>query len=338
MEYGFDDDVRTALRRAMAAAGWSGSRDVGSEHMLLGLVAAGDPFTERLLARHRDLQAVLEVAVPPEDEGATPTAEYAYRASGRRVLEAMLKMAREGGPPGAGAETGPGGAGALGTAHMWRALAGDRDVAGVTLRRFGVDVEEVTAVERGAAEDEGGSAAPGAGATGSGGTAEGAGAADTARSDELAEADEPAEDADAAPASPAFALEIDDASALTISEQIVARVREGVATGRLRPGERLPPVRTLADRLEIAPGTVARAYGDLERSGLVVTRGPRGTFVAEVEGSVASRERRLGMLVERLRPVAVEAYLMGADTDELDEAMARVTGDIFGRPSTDEGR
>ena len=43
-----------------------------------------------------------------------------------------------------------------------------------------------------------------------------------------------------------------------------------IATGALQPGERLPTVRQLADELDIAPGTVARAYGELERQGVVV--------------------------------------------------------------------
>src|SRR5207249_765062 len=62
-----------------------------------------------------------------------------------------------------------------------------------------------------------------------------------------------------------FRVQIDDASEQSIYEQIIAQVQEAMATGRLRPGDRLPPVRQLADRLDIAPGTVARAYGDLER-------------------------------------------------------------------------
>src|SRR5206468_2526682 len=78
-----------------------------------------------------------------------------------------------------------------------------------------------------------------------------------------------------------FEVRIDDASDRAIHEQIVSQIQEAVATGTLRPGNRLPPVRQLADQLEIAPGTVARAYSELERRGIVVTDGARGTRVAE---------------------------------------------------------
>ncbi|MGI9182603.1 MAG: Clp protease N-terminal domain-containing protein, partial [Longimicrobiaceae bacterium] len=80
---------------------------------------------------------------------------------------------------------------------------------------------------------------------------------------------------------PSFTVTINDAAEISIYEQIVAQVQEAVATGRLQPGDRLPPVRRLADTLDIAPGTVARAYSELERLGVVVTDGARGTRVAE---------------------------------------------------------
>jgi DNA-binding transcriptional regulator YhcF (GntR family) len=53
-----------------------------------------------------------------------------------------------------------------------------------------------------------------------------------------------------------------------------------MSTGELAPGHRLPTVRRLAEDLGVAPGTVARAYRELEASGLVETRGRNGTFVS----------------------------------------------------------
>ena len=57
-------------------------------------------------------------------------------------------------------------------------------------------------------------------------------------------------------------------------------IRIDISEGRLAPGERLPPQRDLARALGLAPGTVARAYLDAERSGHVVGHVGRGTYVA----------------------------------------------------------
>jgi DNA-binding transcriptional regulator YhcF (GntR family) len=132
------------------------------------------------------------------------------------------------------------------------------------------------------------------------------------------------------PATPVLPVRIDDASDQSISDQIVAQIQEGVATGRLSPGDRLPPVRRLADQLDIAPGTVARAYGELERRGVVVTDGARGTRVAERARDAVPTDKRPESLVGLLRPVAVAAYHLGATAEELRRALEEAMRDIFG--------
>lgn len=132
------------------------------------------------------------------------------------------------------------------------------------------------------------------------------------------------------PAFPDLKVRIDDASDQSITDQIVAQIQEAVATGHLNPGVRLPPVRRLADQLDIAPGTVARAYGELERRGVVVTDGARGTRVAERPLSPKPAEERPKDLVGLLRPVAVAAYHLGATAEELRAALEEAMRDIFG--------
>jgi DNA-binding transcriptional regulator YhcF (GntR family) len=89
-------------------------------------------------------------------------------------------------------------------------------------------------------------------------------------------------------------------SPLPESEQLVETLRRRIVAGSLGPGVRLPPVRSLADELGLSPNTVAKAYRALEREGLLVARGRRGTFVAErLPGRTPDRERYLAGAAER---------------------------------------
>lgn len=88
-------------------------------------------------------------------------------------------------------------------------------------------------------------------------------------------------------------------------EQVAAQVEAAVAAGELVPGERLPTVRALAQATGLAPNTVARAYRDLERGGVIETRGRAGSFVA-----VPDRGQALRVAAARF---AAEAVALGAD-------------------------
>jgi GntR family transcriptional regulator len=74
-------------------------------------------------------------------------------------------------------------------------------------------------------------------------------------------------------------LPVDPASGLPVYRQIMDQVRRMMVSGRLAPGERLPSIRELAATLQINPLTVGRAYGELERDGLVEMRRGLGMFV-----------------------------------------------------------
>jgi DNA-binding transcriptional regulator YhcF (GntR family) len=108
-------------------------------------------------------------------------------------------------------------------------------------------------------------------------------------------------------------------------------VQEGIATGVLKPGDRLRAVRQLADELEIAPGTVAKAYAELERLGVVVTAGARGTRIAE-RGDAGGPAENADTIVGLLRPVAVAAFHMGANAHELRAALEQAMKGIFETP------
>jgi DNA-binding transcriptional regulator YhcF (GntR family) len=76
------------------------------------------------------------------------------------------------------------------------------------------------------------------------------------------------------------AVRVDTTSPVPPYEQIRAQLAGLITAGRLPEGERLPTVRQLAADLGLAPGTVARAYRELEAAALIRTRRGAGTRVA----------------------------------------------------------
>ena len=102
--------------------------------------------------------------------------------------------------------------------------------------------------------------------------------------------------------------------------QIADHFRRLVAAGKLRPGERLPAIRELAQKLGIDPGTVARAYQELERDGVVTGRRGGGSFVSTVASEAYLSElqhRRLSTLVEG---AIIEALGLGFGTEDIETA------------------
>lgn len=77
------------------------------------------------------------------------------------------------------------------------------------------------------------------------------------------------------------------------AREISASAERAVTDGRLRPGQALPPVRVLAEGLGVSPGTVATAYKELRRRGIVVTKGRGGTVVASAPSVMSRRPPRV---------------------------------------------
>ncbi|AWB94405.1 GntR family transcriptional regulator [Agromyces badenianii] len=75
-------------------------------------------------------------------------------------------------------------------------------------------------------------------------------------------------------------ITVDPHDAAPPYEQIRAQVIAAVRNGELVPGTRMPTVRKFAEELGLAANTVARAYRELERDGVIETRGRNGSFVS----------------------------------------------------------
>jgi len=91
-------------------------------------------------------------------------------------------------------------------------------------------------------------------------------------------------------------------------EQIKEKIKELMISGVLKPGERIPSVRELAQMLTINPNTIQKAYRDLESEGFIYSIRGKGSFVAPRE-LVSSRERQDELLKEFDRISAELMYL-----------------------------
>lgn len=96
---------------------------------------------------------------------------------------------------------------------------------------------------------------------------------------------------------------------LSLAEQFT----QAIQTGRLGAGTRLPPQRTLADRLGVSLQTVSRAYDELARRGMIAGEVGRGTFVLpqSAEAPAPYLNRRTGGVVDLsiLKPVTDALHL-----------------------------
>jgi GntR family transcriptional regulator len=111
-------------------------------------------------------------------------------------------------------------------------------------------------------------------------------------------------------------IHITSSDGVPIYIQIVNQVKHLVAAGRLSSGEEIPPIRALAEILMVNPNTVARAYLELERAGIVTKRQGAGTYVAATR-PVISRREKLKALLPRADALLVEAKQLDVDFDEL---------------------
>ncbi|MGQ7247082.1 aminotransferase-like domain-containing protein [Halomonas sp. V046] len=79
--------------------------------------------------------------------------------------------------------------------------------------------------------------------------------------------------------------QLDDGIAAPRYRRIATAIGAAISRGDLKPGERLPPQRRLADRLGVTVGTVTRAYAEALHQGLVTSRVGSGTYVCEPEST-----------------------------------------------------
>ena len=124
----------------------------------------------------------------------------------------------------------------------------------------------------------------------------------------------------------AITIKLDLKSGVPFYRQIIDQVKSAIATGLIEPGDRLPTVRQLAVDLSINPNTVARAYTELELTGLGETQMGSGTFVGQrkVEQDDVERRRLLDEVCqELLSRASMHGFSIDDIIDNLSQRKAR---------------
>lgn len=122
---------------------------------------------------------------------------------------------------------------------------------------------------------------------------------------------------------------IDEQSKDPIYRQIVEQVRRYVATGVLVPGDELPSLRQLAVDLNVHLNTIALAYRELERQGILRLRqGSRASILLVDRAKLAPAPQALARVREHLERIRTEAILSGIALDEV----RRLADKIFVEP------
>jgi GntR family transcriptional regulator len=108
-------------------------------------------------------------------------------------------------------------------------------------------------------------------------------------------------------------------------KQVTDQIKDAIASGDLKPNDRLPSVRELSEALNVSAITIKRAYQDLETDGFILTRAGMGSFVAPVERD-ALRERKLAEVQEELRRLVRSSAKFGISAGDIARLARQIEG------------
>lgn len=108
--------------------------------------------------------------------------------------------------------------------------------------------------------------------------------------------------------------------------QLTDQIKQAIAVGDAKPGEKLPSIRELSKALEISVITTKRAYLDLETEGYIVTRPGLGSFVAEVNRD-RLRAEKLRSFGDELRRMMATGRKYGISRRDIAELLDRIEGE-----------
>lgn len=113
---------------------------------------------------------------------------------------------------------------------------------------------------------------------------------------------------------------ISNSSEVPIYEQIKNQIRDMIIDGRLKSGEGLPGMRTLAKDLKVSVITTKRSYNELEKEGYIITNQGKGSFVSNMNREFL-KEGQLKLIEEKLQDAVDLAAPINISLEELKEIL-----------------
>lgn len=123
---------------------------------------------------------------------------------------------------------------------------------------------------------------------------------------------------------------ISQADSRPLYTQVIDQIKRRVSAGDLLPGAELPSIRQLAADLQISVITIKRAYLELERDGVIVTRQGRGSFVADKPGLASE------LLEKEMREHLAKGASLGKLLGKSKREMTRLMGEQY--DNDDDGK
>jgi GntR family transcriptional regulator len=116
---------------------------------------------------------------------------------------------------------------------------------------------------------------------------------------------------------------IDFNSSIPVYRQVIQAIKLEMLSGRLQPGNQLPPIRELAKILRLNPNTVAKAYYNLEEEGFVESKRGSGNWVNFKNNKLDNL--RKGMIEDEVKGFLERVFSLGASIEDVKNLIERYT-------------
>lgn len=120
---------------------------------------------------------------------------------------------------------------------------------------------------------------------------------------------------------------IDSTSSTPVYEQIIDRVKEYLLKGVMSPGDKLPSVREMAKITNLNPNTVQKAYQELEKQKITITKRGRGTFISSDYILKNDRDKE-DEIKENIKKAIIDAHYIGYSKKDIYGLIDKIVEDL----------